>query len=66
MTFDDLKNPELQEKLQSASSLDELVALAKEQGMDLSDDQLEVLSGGGKWLGKCWAYCPENVPDDWE
>ena len=50
MNIDDLKNPELQNKLSGASSAEELVALAKEGGVKLSDDELDQVSGGG-WLG---------------
>ena len=46
MNIDDLKNPELQNKLSGASSAEELVALAKEGGLALTDDQLEAVSGG--------------------
>ena len=49
MNFEDLKNLELQEKLKAANSIDELVALAKEEGMELSDEQLESLAGGSEW-----------------
>lgn len=48
MNFEDLKNPELQEKLRSAKTADELVALAKEEGLELTEGQLEALSGGGE------------------
>ena len=50
MNFEDLKNPELQEKLKSAKTSDELVALVKEEGIQLSDAQLEDLSGGARWI----------------
>ena len=46
MNFKDLKNPELQEKLMSAKSADELVALAKAEGIELGDDQLDQIAGG--------------------
>ena len=46
MNFDDLKNPELQEKLKGCTSAEELVALAKETGFELSDEQLEAVAGG--------------------
>lgn len=49
MNFEDLKSPELLEKLKSAKTADELVALAKEEGVDLSDEQLEAFSGGDEW-----------------
>ena len=50
LNFEDLKNPEFQEKLKSAKNINELVALAKEEGVDLSDKQLEALSGGNGWV----------------
>ena len=57
MNFEDLKNPELQEKLMAVESVEELVALAKAEGMELSDDQLESVSGGdNEW------YCYCNQP----
>jgi len=48
MSFEDLKNPELQEKLRNAQTPEELVALARAEGVELSDEQLEAISGG-KW-----------------
>lgn len=39
-------SPELQEKLQEVKTPDELVALAKEQGVELTDDQLSAIAGG--------------------
>ena len=46
MNFEDLKNPELQQKLGTANTPAELVALAKEEGLELTDEQLEAISGG--------------------
>ena len=43
MNFEDLKNPEFQEKLKSAKTVEELVAFAVEQGVELSDEQLEAV-----------------------
>jgi hypothetical protein len=40
MNFEDLKNPELQEKLKACESAAELVELAQEEGVELSDEQL--------------------------
>ena len=56
MNFEDLKNPELQEKLKSAKTAEELVALAKEQGVELTDEQLEAVSGGKEWYEFCDAH----------
>ena len=57
MNFESLKNPELQEKLKACTSTEELVALAKAEGLELSDEQLESVSGGTEWgdvtLPKC-------------
>ena len=57
MNFEDLKNPELQEKLKSAKTPEELVALVKEEGLELSDEQLEAMSGGKEWYNKGSGWC---------
>ena len=57
MKFEDLKNPELQEKLKSANTPDELVALAKGEGLELTDAQLEAVSGGKEWYDKGSGWC---------
>ena len=46
MNLEDLKNPELQEKLRFAETPEEMLALVKEAGLELSDEQLETISGG--------------------
>lgn len=48
MNFDDL-SPELQEKLKAAKTPDEIIALAKEENYNLSDEELEEISGGLSW-----------------
>ena len=45
MTFDDL-SPELREKALACKTPEDLIELAKEEGIDLSDDQLQAISGG--------------------
>ena len=52
MDFEDLKNPELQEKLKACETAEELVALAEEQGIVLSDAQLKDVAGG-EWRDPC-------------
>jgi predicted ribosomally synthesized peptide with nif11-like leader len=49
MNFDELKDPELQEKLKAATTPEEILALAKEAGFELSTEQLEAVSGGSDW-----------------
>jgi len=52
MNFDEL-TPEQQEKVKACKSSDELLALAKEQGYELSDADLETIAGGRKWGEPC-------------
>lgn len=47
MEFEDL-TPEQQEKAKACTTVDELVALAKEEGIELTDEDLEAMAGG-KW-----------------
>ena len=47
MNYDDL-NPELIEKAKACTSAAELVALAKSEGIELSDDELEAVAGGDR------------------
>ena len=61
MNFEDL-TPEQKEKALNCKSPDEILALAKESGYELSDDELAGISGG--WgdpncteLGVCNDYC---------
>ena len=48
MNFEDL-TPELQEKANACSTPEEMLALAKVEGYELSDAELEQISGGGFW-----------------
>lgn len=52
MNIDDL-SPELRAKAEKCETPEELLALAKEEGVELSEDDLEAVSGG-------WGTCPEN------
>ena len=49
MNYADL-TPELLEKAKACKTTEELVALAKSEGVELSDEQLETVSGGS-WSG---------------
>lgn len=48
MEFNDLTE-EQKAKAREAKTPEEVLALAKEEGIDLSDEQLEAISGGKKW-----------------
>ena len=63
MDFEKLKDPALQEKLKSAKSVEELVALAKSEGIELTEDQLQGVSGGGIW-DICGDYRGEELDPD--
>lgn len=52
MKLEDL-SPELREKAKACQTAEELFALAKEEGVELSEEDLESISGG-------WGTCPEN------
>lgn len=59
MEFKDL-SPELQEKAKNAASPEELITLAKAEGYELSDEELESVAGGADWL--CDGYSPVCSP----
>ena len=48
MEFKDL-TPEQRAKARACKTPEELLALAKAEGYELSDEELEALSGGGAW-----------------
>lgn len=61
----DIKNmtDEQKAKARSCASLEEMLELAQEEGQELSDEQLEAISGGGVWNDTCNdcredQYCP--------
>ena len=61
MNFEDLKSPEFQEKLQSCKAPEELFELAKEEGLELTDDQIASLSGGDNLLWQVLDALPQPV-----
>ena len=51
MKFNGL-SPEMREKAKACKTPEDVLALAKEEGYELSDDELEAVNGGGNW--DCW------------
>ena len=48
MKFEEL-SPELQAKVKAAKSPEEVMQIANEAGHELTDDELELISGGDMW-----------------
>ena len=60
MNFDEL-SPELQKRAQTCKTPEEVLNLAREEGYELSDDELQSISGGMKW--RCEdKTCSDFVP----
>jgi len=56
MKFEDL-TPEQMEKAKACKTPEDIMGLAKEEGFELSDEELEAVSGGD-W--DCWTVCSER------
>ena len=50
-------SPELKAKAEKCKSMDELLDLAKSEGVDLTAEQLDYISGGGD---NCYDGCPDH------
>ncbi len=61
MEFKDLA-PEQQEKARACNTPEELLALAKEEGIELTDEQLEAVAGG---VG-IWDFCDRDKLAEWK
>ena len=48
MDFENL-TPEQKEKAKACKTSEEMLALAKEEGYELNDDELEAVAGGASW-----------------
>lgn len=60
MEFNDLPD-DIREKAALCKSGEELVALAKAEGYELTDDELEQIAGGDSWF-ECTDYCSPLSP----
>ena len=58
MNFDSL-TAEQKEQVRNCKTPEEILALAKEEGYELSDEEIEGISGGGFWCSDMSASdCP--------
>ena len=48
MSFNDL-TPEQQKKARACKTPEDMLALAKAEGYELTDDELQAISGGNAW-----------------
>ncbi len=58
MKFEDLTQ-EQRDKARACKTPEELLALAREEGMELSDAELNGIAGGS-WGDTCWTDCEEE------
>lgn len=61
MDFKDL-SPEFRDKARKCKTPEEILALANEEGYELSEEELQAVSGGVKWSlwcsdRKCYQVC---------
>lgn len=64
MSFEDLRS-EQKDKLKTAKSLEEIEAIVEEEGLELSDEQLDAIAGGNIDCPKdycCPPYLHEQGP----
>ena len=59
MKLEDL-SPEQQEKAKACKTAEDILALAKEEGYELSDEDLEAINGGSIWDCDEHAQCPRK------
>ena len=57
MNFDDLKNPDFQGRLQKTARPEDIFAIAREEGYELTDEELEGVAGGS-WDSSATPECP--------
>ena len=48
MRFEDL-TPEQKEKAKNCKTIEDLLALAKDEGYTLTEEEIDAISGGGGW-----------------
>ena len=67
MEFSDL-TPEQKERAKACETPEDMLALAQEEGYELSDEEMQNVSGGVNW-GSCDNYvcandCADHIPNN--
>ena len=56
---------EVKEKARACRTPEEILALAQDEGFELSDEELEGIAGGSSWLDQCGChgrgFCSTNT-----
>ena len=52
-------------KVKSCQNNEEVLAIAKEEGIELTDEQLEAVSGGGDMCSSARRCCPKCYSNDY-
>ena len=60
MDFEEL-SPEVQEKAKACKTPEEMLKLAKEEGYELSEEELEAIDGGMEWCSTLDKPCEQYV-----
>lgn len=61
MNFENL-TPEMQAKVKACKTAEEILELAKEEGYELSDAELEGIAGGNDFWSVDWNWCSNKGP----
>ncbi len=59
MNYNELSD-ELKAKVAECKTVEDVLKLAQEEGYELSEEELEAISGGEgshDWTWSCWGYC---------
>ena len=59
MEFNDL-TPEQKEKARACKTSEDILNMAREEGYELSEDELAAISGGTSW--SCIPDCSDHIP----
>ena len=59
MDIDKVEDADLRSIAKDGSSSEEILAATRQEGIELSDEELEYISGGSIWDADYYSKCPE-------